>query len=501
MGGQESFTLPHQLQQFQLQSTNSQEHNQQELVQPPTAKEHLVYKNRLQEFAQRANLPLPAYHTVSEQEPRESPRFRSTVEVDGKKYTSLKTFATRKAAEQDVAKLALEGISKSIKNCASSKTVDGGFPRIHERCLTGLGKVVNRITIMFQDRTFSKSILNEFAAKKKLGTPTYETVRLESVVPLFVSSLVFDGVKYTGEPSVTKKEAEQFAARAVILSVLAKSGVETLLSEIVKSKAKFISAVYEHSKVNTSVSHLPNSGNDVGTYAIKEIVSDNGKQTTDMTEKVTSEEIQQQSASKKARLPDNTTEFRQSNLETVSDPSFLPRYQTIPQPHLLPSSQTLRQPSLVSNAQALPQPSLLQSTQTVPQPSLLPNSNSFPRPSLLPSTQTYPQPTILPNSNTLPQPSLLPITQTPPQPSLSPNSQMVFQPSQSSLLPSFHTLPQPNCLPINFIPSLDAQTPSSESASSRRRKKKKANKKAKDGMQMQISNLPPSQVPSCTIAH
>ncbi|XP_074284732.1 uncharacterized protein LOC141610523 isoform X2 [Silene latifolia] len=465
MSEQSSFTLPHQLQQFQLHY----------------AKEQLLYKNRLQEFAQRANLPLPSYHTVSEQEPRESNRFRSTVEVDGKKYTSLKTFSTRKAAEQDVAKLALEGISKTIKNYVSNKTVDEAFPRIHE------------------DRTFSKSILNEFAAKKKLAAPTYETVRLESVVPLFVSSLVFDGVKYTGEPSLNKKEAEQFAARAVILSLLANSGVETLLSEIVKSKAKFISAVYEHSKVNTSVSNLPNSGSDAGTYAIKEIVSDNGKQTTDMTE--TSEEIQQQSASKKARLPDSTTEFRQPNLETVSEPSFLPRYQTIPQPSLFPSSQTLPQQSLVSNTQALPQPSLLPSTQTFPQPSLLPNSNALSQPILLSGPQTYPQLSLLPNCNTLPQPSLLPSTQTLPQPSLLPDSQMLSQHSQSSLLPNSQTLPQPNCLPINFIPSPEAQTPSNESASSRRRKKKKANKKAKDGMQMQISNLPPSQVPPCTIAH
>ena len=54
------------------------------------------------------------------------PKFRSTVLVDGISYTSVNTFSHRKAAEQDVAKCALECISKKLK--------DEGCPLIREVC-------------------------------------------------------------------------------------------------------------------------------------------------------------------------------------------------------------------------------------------------------------------------------------------------------------------------------------------------------------------------------
>ncbi|KAL9231285.1 hypothetical protein vseg_006530 [Gypsophila vaccaria] len=556
MAEQITFMQPHHdYEHFQIQSTSqidgqihSQEQLQHDLLLPSCVKEGSMYKNRLQEFAQRANLQLPSYHTVTEQEPRQSPKFKSTVEVDGEKYTSTNTFSTRKAAEQDVAKIALEAISQKIKNCVSKNTTDEGFPPIHE------------------DRVFSKSILHEFAAKKNFEKPTYDTVRLESAFPLFVSSLVFDGVKYTGEPSVNKKEAEQLAARAVILSVLAKSGVETMLSEIVKSKAKLISAVQNQYNPNTSVSYLPNSGSNGETSAIKEITFDKVQEMVDTTGNVMSDEHQQECASKKVRMPDDANESTKSIVDTLPQsssflthqtlpqPSLLPRYQALPQPSLLSSIQTSMQPSTLPNSQTISRPSLLPITQTVPQPSMLPNTQTpsppnlvpvlqtLPQPSLLQNSQTscqpsslpndqIPQPSLLPNSETLYQPICLPTPQTHSQPSLLPNSQTVNQPTwllstqthlQPSLIPkseilpqprlpasshalsqpssllSSHTFPQSNSLPVTSAPSVDVQIPSTESASSRKRKNKKANKKAR--IQMQLSNMPPSQVPSCTVS-
>lgn len=44
------------------------------------------------------------------------PRFRSTVWVDGARYRSQRTFLHRKAAEQDVANLALESILNRVKD-------------------------------------------------------------------------------------------------------------------------------------------------------------------------------------------------------------------------------------------------------------------------------------------------------------------------------------------------------------------------------------------------
>ncbi|XWS75561.1 hypothetical protein CRYUN_Cryun01aG0100900 [Craigia yunnanensis] len=186
-----------------------------------------MHKNRLQEFTQRSSLPLPVYQTFNEGS-LHAPRFKSTVLVDGISYISVDTFSHRKAAEQDVAKYALECISKKLK--------DEGSPLIRE------------------DTVFCKSILNEFAVKMNLEKPTYNTIQSEGLLPLFVSSMVFNGVTYSGETGRNKKEAEQLGARAVILSLLDDPRYGTFLSEIIKSKAKLYVAL---NKVkDSSIFHL-----------------------------------------------------------------------------------------------------------------------------------------------------------------------------------------------------------------------------------------------------
>ncbi|GLT28827.1 hypothetical protein SLA2020_037310 [Shorea laevis] len=173
--------------------------------------ETLMHKNRLQEYTQRSSLPLPVYTTVNEGQSH-APKFRSTVLVDGATYTSGNTFSVRKAAEQDVAKIALESITKKIK--------DEGCPLINE------------------DKILCKSILNEFAVKMNLERPTYETTQRNGQLPVFGSSVLFNGERYNGEIGRTKKEAEQLGARAAILSLLGDSCYSTLLTEVIKSKSK-----------------------------------------------------------------------------------------------------------------------------------------------------------------------------------------------------------------------------------------------------------------------
>ncbi|KAF8390012.1 hypothetical protein HHK36_024533 [Tetracentron sinense] len=184
----------------------------------PSLPEHLMYKNRLQEYAQRSSIPLPIYQTINEGF-QHAPKFRSTVLVDGAAYKSINTYSQRKAAEQDAAKRALELISKKIK--------DEGCPLIRE------------------DSIFCKSILNEFAVKMNLEKPTYKTTQTEGLLPIFTSSLVFDGKPYTGGAGRNKKEAEQLAARAVIQSILSNSLSGTLLSQIIKSKIKLYAALHK----------------------------------------------------------------------------------------------------------------------------------------------------------------------------------------------------------------------------------------------------------------
>lgn len=65
-----------------------------------------------------------------------------------------------------------------------------------------------------------KIILNDYRTKRNIEPPTYHTFQGKMKVPFFVSSLVFNGVTYTGEVAKRKKEAEQLAARAVVQSLL-----------------------------------------------------------------------------------------------------------------------------------------------------------------------------------------------------------------------------------------------------------------------------------------
>ncbi|XP_068644014.1 double-stranded RNA-binding protein 4-like isoform X1 [Aristolochia californica] len=184
----------------------------------PSVPEQLMHKNRLQEYAQRSALPLPVYQTVNEGLPHD-PKFRSTVIVDGATYKSSQRFRNRKAAEQDVAKLALDSIMKKIK--------DEGLPQIS------------------QDTVFCKSILNEFAVKMNLPKPSYSTPQSGDLLPIFTSSLVFDGKTYVGNPGKNKKEAEQKAARTVIQSILGTSSSRTVLTEIIKSKSRLFAAIHK----------------------------------------------------------------------------------------------------------------------------------------------------------------------------------------------------------------------------------------------------------------
>lgn len=62
--------------------------------------------------------------------------------------------------------------------------------------------------------------MNEYAVKLSLPRPTFNTVPQEGSIPGFISSLVFNGTSYTGDAAKSKKDAEQLAARAAILSLL-----------------------------------------------------------------------------------------------------------------------------------------------------------------------------------------------------------------------------------------------------------------------------------------
>ncbi|XP_059447930.1 double-stranded RNA-binding protein 8-like isoform X2 [Corylus avellana] len=169
----------------------------------PKILEHLRYKKLLQQYTKRRCIPLPIYQTINEGS-QGALQFRATILVDGVSYTSLYTISDREAAEWNVAKLALEGISQKIK--------DEGRRLICE----------NKVPC--------KSTLNAFAVKMNLEMPTYNTIKQKRkrLLP-FISSLVFNGVSYIGEAGRNEGEAEVLAARAVILYLLGSSDPGTLL--------------------------------------------------------------------------------------------------------------------------------------------------------------------------------------------------------------------------------------------------------------------------------
>lgn len=172
-------------------------------------------KNKLQEFSQRAMLSLPVYQTVNEGT-QHLPQFRSSVDVDGTRFVSPCVFTRRKQAEQYVSKFALESILTKIR--------EEGVPLINN------------------DIGFCKSILHEYATKMKLELPKYTTSRSEGSLPVFISTVVFNGNTYSGDAGRNKRDAEQLGARVVIQWILGQPDTIAGMAEIIKSKAKLFNA-------------------------------------------------------------------------------------------------------------------------------------------------------------------------------------------------------------------------------------------------------------------
>ncbi|XP_019189138.1 PREDICTED: double-stranded RNA-binding protein 4-like [Ipomoea nil] len=183
-------------------------------LQDATQYTPLNYKGLLQEYLQKACLPLPNYVIANEGFPH-APMFKGSLSRQKEaKYTSPNTFAHRKAAEQDAARHAMETMPPITK-----KDELQPLNNIHEY------------------KMFCKSILNELVQKINVENPTYHTIQPDTSLHAFKSTVVFNGCSYTGEAGRNKKEAERLAALVVIVSLL-ESEHKTILSEIIRSKDK-----------------------------------------------------------------------------------------------------------------------------------------------------------------------------------------------------------------------------------------------------------------------
>ncbi|XP_018834903.1 double-stranded RNA-binding protein 3-like isoform X2 [Juglans regia] len=148
-----------------------------------------MYKNQLQELAQRSCFNLPSYACIREG-PDHAPRFKASVNFNGEIFDSPSYCTTLRQAEHAAAEVALNVLST----------------RGPARSLTA--RVLDETGIY-------KNLLQETAHRAGLNLPVYTTVRSGPAhVPIFTSTVELAGMNFTGEPAKTKKQAEKNAAIA-----------------------------------------------------------------------------------------------------------------------------------------------------------------------------------------------------------------------------------------------------------------------------------------------
>ncbi|XP_027770939.1 double-stranded RNA-binding protein 4-like [Solanum pennellii] len=193
----------------------------------------VMYKNQLQEYTQKNVKPLPIYQTVNEGFPH-APKFRAKVLVNGSEYESKSTYPTKKEAEQAVAKIAYECIHSEMD--------------------------ARDISLIYKEPMLCKSILYEFAVKRNLDRPIYNTRHTEGPSSVYICHLVLGGKTYKGELAGSKQMAKQVAAQSAIESLLETDA--GTLHQIIMSKNKCHPCMQTRMDTGSSEKMLPKcSGN------------------------------------------------------------------------------------------------------------------------------------------------------------------------------------------------------------------------------------------------
>lgn len=147
-----------------------------------------MFKNQLQELAQRSCFNLPSYACIREG-PDHAPRFKARVNFNGEMFESPGYCPTLRQAEHAAAEVALNILSSRGSKSLTARVLDE----------TGV----------------YKNLLQETAHKAGLNLPVYTTVRSgPGHVPTFTCTVELAGMSFTGESAKTKKQAEKNAAIA-----------------------------------------------------------------------------------------------------------------------------------------------------------------------------------------------------------------------------------------------------------------------------------------------
>ncbi|KAI6692545.1 hypothetical protein NL676_020255 [Syzygium grande] len=163
-----------------------------------------MYKNQLQELAQRSCFNLPSYSCIREG-PDHAPRFKATVNFNGETFESPTFCSTLRQAEHSAAEVALTALAtKGPSRALAAKVLDE----------TGV----------------YKNLLQETAHRAGLNLPAYSTIRSgPGHVPSFSCTVELAGKSFTGQPARTKKQAQKNAAMAA-WSALRKMSRESMSS-------------------------------------------------------------------------------------------------------------------------------------------------------------------------------------------------------------------------------------------------------------------------------
>ncbi|CAH9135937.1 unnamed protein product [Cuscuta epithymum] len=148
-----------------------------------------MYKNQLQELAQRSCFNLPSYSCIREG-PDHAPRFKATVNFNGETFESPHYCSTLRQAEHSAAEVALNALAnRGPSNSLAARILDE----------TGV----------------YKNLLQEVSQRVGASLPVYTTFRSGlGHLPIFTGTVELAGVIFSGEPAKNKKQAEKNAAMA-----------------------------------------------------------------------------------------------------------------------------------------------------------------------------------------------------------------------------------------------------------------------------------------------
>ncbi|GAB4825424.1 Double-stranded RNA-binding protein 2 [Ancistrocladus abbreviatus] len=153
-----------------------------------------MYKNQLQELAQRSCFNLPSYTCIREG-PDHAPRFKAIVNFNGETFESPHYCSTLRQAEHAAAEVALNSLSSR-----------GPSHSLAARILDETGVY--------------KNLLQEISQRVGAPLPHYTTYRSGlGHQPVFTGTVDLAGIRFTGEPAKNKKQAEKNAALAAWASL------------------------------------------------------------------------------------------------------------------------------------------------------------------------------------------------------------------------------------------------------------------------------------------